>query len=128
MINSKCKLYNNIVKSSLNNVPTTISENMRYFMYKHEMLSMRTKFPWSKYVFCNIILLFIFQVNLYLTSVDISKMHSTFCMHMYVCEFWNLNVSDVNSLHLQKIIDICSGNIILVIVIGIQISHTVSYE
>ena len=34
LINSNCKLYNNIVKLSLNNVSTTIGENMRYFMYK----------------------------------------------------------------------------------------------
>ena len=34
LINSKCKLYNNIVKLSLNNVITTISKNMRYLMYK----------------------------------------------------------------------------------------------
>ena len=34
LINSNCKLQNNIVKLSLNNVSTTIGENMRYFMYK----------------------------------------------------------------------------------------------
>ena len=34
LINSKCKLYNNIVKLSLNNVIIIIGENMRYFMYK----------------------------------------------------------------------------------------------
>ena len=35
LINSKCKLYNNVVDLSLNNVSTTIAENMRYFMYKY---------------------------------------------------------------------------------------------
>ena len=35
LIYSNCKLYNNIVKLSLNNVSTTIGENMRYFMYKY---------------------------------------------------------------------------------------------
>ena len=35
LINSNCKLYNSIVKLSLNNVSTTIDENMRYFMYKY---------------------------------------------------------------------------------------------
>ena len=34
MINSNCKLYNNVVKLSLNNISTTINDNiMRYFMY-----------------------------------------------------------------------------------------------
>ena len=37
MINSNCKLYNNVVKLSLNNVSTTIGENMRYFMYKYKI-------------------------------------------------------------------------------------------
>ena len=32
---SNCKLYNNIVTLSLNNVSITIGENMRYFMYKY---------------------------------------------------------------------------------------------
>ena len=32
MINSNCKLYRNIVNLSLNNVSTTIGENLRYFM------------------------------------------------------------------------------------------------
>ena len=31
MINGNCKLYHNIVNLSLNNVSTTIGENMRYF-------------------------------------------------------------------------------------------------
>ena len=35
MINSNCKLYRNIVNLSLNNVSTTIGENLRYFMYKY---------------------------------------------------------------------------------------------
>ena len=35
MINSNCTLYHNIVNLSLNNVSTTIGENMRYFMYKY---------------------------------------------------------------------------------------------
>ena len=35
MINSTCKLYHNIVNLSLNNVSTTIGENLRYFMYKY---------------------------------------------------------------------------------------------
>ena len=37
LINSKCKLYNNIVKLSLNNVTTTIDDNMRYFMYEYKI-------------------------------------------------------------------------------------------
>ena len=37
MINSNCKLYNNVVKLSLNNVSTTIGENIRYFMYKYKV-------------------------------------------------------------------------------------------
>ena len=37
MINSNCKLYNNVVKLSLDNVFTTIGENMRYFMYKYKI-------------------------------------------------------------------------------------------
>ena len=32
VINSNCKLYRNIVNLSLNNVSTTIGENLRYFM------------------------------------------------------------------------------------------------
>ena len=35
MINSNCKLYHNIVNLSLNNLSTTIGENLRYFMYKN---------------------------------------------------------------------------------------------
>ena len=35
MINSNCKLYHNIVNLSLNNVSTSIGENLRYFMYKY---------------------------------------------------------------------------------------------
>ena len=35
MINSNCNLYRNIVNLSLNNVSTTIGENLRYFMYKY---------------------------------------------------------------------------------------------
>ena len=35
MINSNCKRYRNIVNLSLNNVSTTIEENLRYFMYKY---------------------------------------------------------------------------------------------
>ena len=35
MINSKCKLYHNIVNIFLNKVSTTIGENLRYFMYKY---------------------------------------------------------------------------------------------
>ena len=35
MINSNCKLYRRIVNLSLNNVSTTIGENLRYFMYKY---------------------------------------------------------------------------------------------
>ena len=34
-INSNCKLYHNIVNLSLNNVSTSIGENVRYFMYKY---------------------------------------------------------------------------------------------
>ena len=37
LINSTCKLYNNIVKVSLFNVSTTLGENMRYFMYKYKI-------------------------------------------------------------------------------------------
>ena len=33
LINSQCKLHNNIEKLSLNNVSTTIGENIRYFIY-----------------------------------------------------------------------------------------------
>ena len=38
LINSKCKLYNSIVKYSSNNVSTTVNiidQNMRYFMFKY---------------------------------------------------------------------------------------------
>ena len=28
-------------------------------------------------------------------SETLDKVHSTFCMHMYGCELWNLNSSDV---------------------------------
>ena len=37
LINSNCKPYNIVVKLSLNNVSTTIGENMRYFMYKYKI-------------------------------------------------------------------------------------------
>ena len=36
LINSKCKLYSNIEKLSLNNASTTIGGNMRYFMYEYK--------------------------------------------------------------------------------------------
>ena len=44
MINSNCKLYRNIVNLSLNNVSTTIGENLRYFMYKY----MIQEYDWCK--------------------------------------------------------------------------------
>ena len=44
MINSNCKLYNNVVKLSLNNVSTTIGENMRYSMYKYKI----QEYDWYK--------------------------------------------------------------------------------
>ena len=37
LINRNCKLYNNVVKLSLNNVFTDIGENMRYFMHKYKI-------------------------------------------------------------------------------------------
>ena len=33
LINSKCKLYNNMANLTLNNVSTTIDENIRFFTY-----------------------------------------------------------------------------------------------
>ena len=35
MINGNCELYRNIVNILLNNVSTTIEENLRYFMFKY---------------------------------------------------------------------------------------------
>ena len=48
LINSNCKLYNNIVKLSLNNVSNTIiGENMRYFMYPYDcMYYMIQEYDW----------------------------------------------------------------------------------
>ena len=33
-------------------------------------------------------------------SETLDKVHSTFCMHTYGCEFWNLNSSDVQKFYL----------------------------
>ena len=33
-------------------------------------------------------------------SKTLDKVHSTFCMHMYGCELWNLNSSDVQKFYI----------------------------
>ena len=33
-------------------------------------------------------------------SETLDKVHSTFCMHMYCCELWNLNSSDVQNFYI----------------------------
>ena len=33
-------------------------------------------------------------------SETLDKVHSTFCMHMYGCELWNLNSSDVENFYI----------------------------
>ena len=39
-----------------------------------------------------------FSINCKSEAFD--KMHSTFCMHMYCCDLWNLNGSGVQKLYI----------------------------
>ena len=35
-------------------------------------------------------------------SEILDKVHSTFCLHMYGCELWNLNSSDVQNFYIAN--------------------------
>ena len=77
IINNNCKLYHNILNLSLNNVSTTIGENLKYFMYKY----MIQEYDWYESI--NIIYK---KIDSYMLSHFLAKVQCDAAVIRELCE------------------------------------------